>query len=80
MGLDETFLVYKQAHSCGNCGFERVGFQAIFVIKGGLIQTFRLGAQGLLEGSRDLVTTYNWAYNPSYNPPKWPSRGYSNYK
>ena len=22
----------------------------------------------LLKGSRDLVTTYKWAYNPTYNP------------
>ena len=31
----------------------------------------------LLEGSWDLVTTYNWAYNPTT---KWPYRGYPNYK
>ena len=30
----------------------------------------------LLGGSWDLVTTYNWAYNPTYNPPKWAYRGY----
>ena len=23
----------------------------------------------VLGGSWDLVTTYNWAYNPTYNPP-----------
>ena len=34
----------------------------------------------LLEGSWDLVTTYNWGYNPTYIPPKWPYRGYPNYK
>ena len=35
---------------------------------------------GLLGDSWDLVTTYNWAYNPTYNPHKWPSRGYPTYK
>ena len=30
----------------------------------------------LLGGPWDLVTTYNWAYNP----PKWAYRGYPNYK
>ena len=34
----------------------------------------------LLGGSWDLVTTYNWACNPTYNPPKWAYRGYPNYK
>ena len=34
----------------------------------------------LLGGPWDLVTTYNWAYNSTYNPPKWPYRGYLNYK
>ena len=33
----------------------------------------------VLEGSWDLVTTYNWAYNPTFNPPKWTYRGYPNY-
>ena len=28
----------------------------------------------------DLVTTYNWAYNLTYDPPKWVYRGYPNYK
>ena len=32
--------------------------------------------QQLLGGPWDLVTTYNWAYNPTYNPPKWADRGY----
>ena len=31
----------------------------------------RVRAWGLLGGPWDLVTTYNWAYNPTYNPPKW---------
>ena len=30
-----------------------------------------LSCQGLLGGSWDLVTTHNWAYNPTYNPPNW---------
>ena len=34
----------------------------------------------LLRGPWDLVTTYNWAYNPIYNPPKWEYRGCPNYK
>ena len=34
----------------------------------------------ILGGPWDLVTTYNWAYSPTYNPPKWPYRGYPNYK
>ena len=34
----------------------------------------------LHEGSWEIVTTYNWAYNPTYNPPKWPYRGYPNLK
>ena len=34
----------------------------------------------LLGGPWDLVTTYNWAYNPTYNFPEWASRGYPNYK
>ena len=25
----------------------------------------------LLGGPWDLVTTYSWAYNPTYSPPKW---------
>ena len=29
----------------------------------------------LLEGSWDLRTTYNWAYNPTYSLPKWPYVG-----
>ena len=24
--------------------------------------------------------TYNWAYNSTYDPPKWAYRGYPNYK
>ena len=35
--------------------------------------------EGLLGGPWDLVTTYNWAYNPDYNHPKWAYRGYPNY-
>ena len=35
---------------------------------------------GLLGGPWDLVTTYNWAYNPNYNPSKSVHRGYPNYK
>ena len=34
----------------------------------------------LLGDPWDLVTTYNWAYNPTYNPSKWASRGYPNSK
>ena len=34
----------------------------------------------LLGGSWDLVTTYNWAYNLTYNPPKRAYRAYPNYK
>ena len=34
----------------------------------------------LLGGPWDLVIAYNWAYNPTYNPPKWAYRGYPNYK
>ena len=25
----------------------------------------------LLGGPWEIVTTYNWAYNPTHNPPKW---------
>ena len=35
---------------------------------------------GLLGGPCDLVITYNWAYNRTYNPPKWAYRGYPNSK
>ena len=35
---------------------------------------------GLLVGSWDLVTTFNWAHNPTYNAPKWAYRGYPIYK
>ena len=38
----------------------------------GLLQAFLLGGLG------DLVTTYNWACNPTSNLPNWPSRGYPN--
>ena len=34
----------------------------------------------LLGGPWDLVTTYNWAYKPTYNHPKWAYRGYPNHK
>ena len=34
----------------------------------------------LLGGPLDPVTTCNWAYNPTYNPPKWVYTGYPNYK
>ena len=34
----------------------------------------------VLGGPWDLVTTYNWAYNPTYSPPKWAYGGYPNYK
>ena len=28
----------------------------------------------ILEGSWDIAITCNWAYNPTYDPPKWPYR------
>ena len=34
----------------------------------------------LLGGSGDLVTTYNWLYNPNCSLPKWPYMAYSFYK
>ena len=34
----------------------------------------------LLGAPWDLVTTYNWAYNLTYNPTKWAYRGYPNYR
>ena len=34
----------------------------------------------LLGGSWDLVATYNWAYNPTSNPPKWPYGNSPNYE
>ena len=34
----------------------------------------------LLGGPWDLVTTYNWANSPTYNPPEWAYRGYPNHK
>ena len=34
----------------------------------------------VLGGPWDLVTTYNWACNPTYNPSKWAYRGYPKYK
>ena len=44
----------------------------------------RQGAPGgdteLLGGPWGLVTTYDWAYNLNYNPPKWAYRGYPNYR
>ena len=40
----------------------------------------RCPKQTLLGGPWDLVTTYNRAYNPNYNPPKGACRGYPNYK
>ena len=30
----------------------------------------------ILGGPWDLVTIYNWAHNPTYNPPTWAYRGY----
>ena len=38
------------------------------------------GPWQVLGGPWDLVTTYNWTYNPTYNFPKWAYRGYPNYK
>ena len=35
-----------------------------------------LGPVVALGGPWDLVTTYNWAYNPTYNPPKWSCLNY----
>ena len=35
---------------------------------------------GILEGSWYLLTSYNCTYNPTYNTPKGPYRGYPNYK
>ena len=40
----------------------------------------RLHMSFILGGPWDLVATYNWTYNPNYNPPKWAYRGYPNYK
>ena len=34
----------------------------------------------ILGGPWDLVTTYDWAYNPTYNTPRWAYRGYPRYK
>ena len=36
----------------------------------------------VLGGSLDVVTTYNWAYEPCLQSPKWPHsyRGNTNYK
>ena len=34
----------------------------------------------ILGGPWDLVTTYNWAYNPTYNPPKWAYRVTPNFR
>ena len=34
----------------------------------------------LLGGPCDLVTTYNWAYDPTCTSPKWAYRVYPNYK
>ena len=28
-------------------------------------------SSGLLGGAWDLVTSYNWAYKPTYSPPRW---------
>ena len=56
----------------------RIGFWA--VLPKGFQDELPKQAQGLLGGSWDFVTTYSWAYNPTYNPPKWPYRGYPNYK
>ena len=36
--------------------------------------------ESILGGLWDLVTTYNWAYNPTYDPPKWAYGGYPTYK
>ena len=50
---------------------------------GGQLGTMNIHAQGfggLLGGPRDLVTTYNWAHNPTCNPPKWAYRTYPKYK
>ena len=30
-----------------------------------------VGDDPLLGGPWDFVTTYNWAYNPTYSPSKW---------
>ena len=35
---------------------------------------------GVLGGPWDLVTTHNWAYNPTYRSTKWADRGYPNCK
>ena len=37
--------------------------------------TFPPAERTVLGGPWDLVTTYNWAYNPTYSPPKWAYRG-----
>ena len=34
----------------------------------GVLRCFGLRVLGLLDGSWDLVTSYNWAYNTTYNP------------
>ena len=36
--------------------------------------------EGLLGGPWDLLTTCNWADNPTYSPPQWAYRGFMNYK
>ena len=41
---------------------------------------FRRSLSTLLGGPRDLVTTYNWAYNLTYNPPTWAYRSFANFK
>ena len=48
--------------------------------RGGSFYEGRRSSAAAERGSWDLVTTYNWAYNPTYNPPKWAYRGYPNYK
>ena len=47
--------------------------------KGAVLKMVR-NKKPILGGQWDLVATYNWAYNPTYPPPKWAYRGYPNYK
>ena len=34
----------------------------------------------VLEGSWDVLITYNWASSPTYSLPEWPYVGCQNYK
>ena len=50
-------------------GFRGLGSQQ--GLDSSLLACKKSNHKALPEGPRDLVTTYNLAYTPTYNPPEW---------